>query len=320
MELRIWNMVNRTPTIKSFKDLEVWQEGHNLVLLVYKYSNNFPSSEMFGLTSQIRRAAVSVTSNLAEGFTKESLRDKINFFLISRGSLTELESQLLIAKDLKYINEKEFNSVSMKLLSVHKLLNAFIRSTKEYAPHSAFHIPHSKQRGFTLIEALVAAAVFTFVVSATVGVYLSVTRIDAKTRAQRAVSADGRFIMEILAKEIRNGVIDYSGSGCTNGSNTICLINQDGEFVRITYDGSSILTMARPAGTSQLNSAQVRVTSFTSALYPSSDPYTLANGEDTQPYITLSMQLDSNFTTASADSARLPLQSTFAVRYYPERE
>src|SRR3989344_224377 len=101
----IWNMEHRTRNmeqkkkIQSFTDLEVWRESHKLVLMVYKFTKNFPKNELFGLTSQLRRAVVSITSNIAEGFSRFSYKEKIQFYSIAFGSLTEVQNQLLISKD-----------------------------------------------------------------------------------------------------------------------------------------------------------------------------------------------------------------------------
>ena len=90
--------------IKSFTDLIAWQLGHGLALRVYSLSQNFPKEEQFGLTNQIRRAAVSVSSNIAEGFSRYSQKEKIQFYTLALGSLTEIQSQLLLARDLSYIS------------------------------------------------------------------------------------------------------------------------------------------------------------------------------------------------------------------------
>ena len=123
-------MNSERPKIKNFTDLIVWQEAHKLAILIYKISENFPKHELFGLVSQLRRAIVSVTSNIAEGFSRISIKEKLQFYNISHGSLTEVENQLLLAKDLKYLSEQEFTEAYNQLLSVHKLLNLFIKSTR----------------------------------------------------------------------------------------------------------------------------------------------------------------------------------------------
>jgi four helix bundle protein len=118
--------------IKNFKDLQVWQEGHKLVLLVYKMTKIFPKEELFGLTSQLRRAAVSITSNIAEGFSRDSYKEKTRFYSMAHGSLTEVENQIMIAFDIGYLNKLDFKETTEQLDIVHRLLNAFIKKTRSF--------------------------------------------------------------------------------------------------------------------------------------------------------------------------------------------
>ena len=124
-------MENVYAKIKSFKDLIVWQQAHQLALEIYKATRSFPQEELYGLTSQIRRSAVSVTSNLAEGFSRKSPKEKIQFYHLSLGSLTELDNQITLAKDLNYLTPTKFTNLLSLLISVQKLLNRLISSTKE---------------------------------------------------------------------------------------------------------------------------------------------------------------------------------------------
>ena len=89
---------------KSFKDLIVWQKAHQLVLNVYKATKHFPKEETYGLTSQIRRSSVSVAANIAEGFKKKGIADKLRYMNIAQGSLSETDYHLILANDLEYFN------------------------------------------------------------------------------------------------------------------------------------------------------------------------------------------------------------------------
>lgn len=115
--------------IKSFTDLEVWKEGHQLVLQIYKVTKSFPSEEKFGLIDQIRRAAVSITSNIAEGFSRYNFKEKKQFYRMALGSLTEVQNQLLIARDVGFLEGVLFNELAQQTVSVSKLLNGLIKST-----------------------------------------------------------------------------------------------------------------------------------------------------------------------------------------------
>ncbi|MDP3954239.1 MAG: four helix bundle protein [bacterium] len=116
--------------IESFTDLKAWKEGHRLVLDVYKISREFPREEMFGLANQLRRAVVSITSNLAEGFSRTSYKDKIKFYSISLGSLTEVQNQLLISRDINYLNKEKFDILAQQTILVSKLVNGLIKKLK----------------------------------------------------------------------------------------------------------------------------------------------------------------------------------------------
>jgi four helix bundle protein len=87
---------------KSYKELVVWQKSHNLVLEIYKITKDFPKEELFGLTSQIRRAAISIAANIVEGFARKGLKDKLRFYNISQGSVNEVDYLLFLSKDLQY--------------------------------------------------------------------------------------------------------------------------------------------------------------------------------------------------------------------------
>ncbi len=128
---------------KSFTELEVWQSGHDLVLLVYSMTKTFPKEELFGLTSQMKRSAASVTANIAEGFGRRGRRDKEQFYLIAAGSLFELKDQLLIARDVAYITNATFQISAELANKCHAQLNALL-AVHRSIPNSKFQIRDSK--------------------------------------------------------------------------------------------------------------------------------------------------------------------------------
>lgn len=117
--------------IRSYKDLLVWQQGHQLVLKVYGSTKKFPKEEQYSLTSQLRRSVVSVTSNIAEGFGRLSLKEKAQFYYLSLGSLAEVDNQLTIAKDVGYLDESMYSELEERITSVRKLLSRLTSSTKD---------------------------------------------------------------------------------------------------------------------------------------------------------------------------------------------
>jgi len=114
--------------IKSYKDLIIWQKGIDLVIEIYKLTDQFPKSEIFNLTSQMRRASVSIPSNIAEGRKLSSKYEFIRFLKIAFGSGAELETQIEIAKKLNYLSLDQYQSSENILNEVMRMLNKIIRS------------------------------------------------------------------------------------------------------------------------------------------------------------------------------------------------
>ena len=112
--------------IQSYRELDVWKQSRLLVKSLYQLTKKFPKDEQFGLISQMRRAAISIPSNIAEGCGRNHSKDSIQFFFIARGSLYELETQLILASDLEYISETELGSIIGQAIRCKKLLNGFI--------------------------------------------------------------------------------------------------------------------------------------------------------------------------------------------------
>lgn len=110
-----------------FEDVEVWQKAHRFVLVVYRLTENFPKHELFGLTSQIRRAAVSVPANFAERFKKSSLADKLRFYNIAQGSLEECRYYLILVRDLDY---GDVSQLRVDLERISKMLDAYMRARR----------------------------------------------------------------------------------------------------------------------------------------------------------------------------------------------
>lgn len=117
--------------IKNFYDLNAWKKSRMLVLKIYKITINFPSNEMFGIISQLRRAVCSISANLAEGFARYHFKDKIKFYYQARGSLAEVQSFLVLALDLKYINMKTCKELGELANEVNRLINGLISSARK---------------------------------------------------------------------------------------------------------------------------------------------------------------------------------------------
>ncbi len=125
-------MNNESGKIRDFTDLNSWKVSHDLVLLIYKLSEKFPQSERFGLMSQIQRAVVSITSNIAEGFGRQSYKEKVQFYYVAHGSLTEVKNQIIISRDLNYISETNFIEILERIHISQKLIQGLIKTSKTF--------------------------------------------------------------------------------------------------------------------------------------------------------------------------------------------
>ena len=111
--------------VYSFENIIAWQKAHAFVLFVYRVTRHFPKDEIFGLTSQFRRTAVSIEANIAEGYKKLSKADKLRFFNISQGSLEECRDYMILSRDLDYISQIEFEELHTGLVTTSKFLNSY---------------------------------------------------------------------------------------------------------------------------------------------------------------------------------------------------
>ncbi|MEN7549596.1 four helix bundle protein [Rapidithrix thailandica] len=117
--------------IKSFKDLNVWKLAHQTVLKLYKLTEDFPTQEKFGITSQLTRAAVSIPANIAEGSGRNSAKEYIHYLTISRGSVEECKYLILLSKDLEFIKPDEYEELEASLNEIGKMLNGLINSIRK---------------------------------------------------------------------------------------------------------------------------------------------------------------------------------------------
>jgi four helix bundle protein len=116
---------------RSFREVYAWQKAHAFVLLVYKVCPTFPKYELFGLCSQFQRAAVSIAANIAEGYRRDGMKDKLHFLNMSQGSLEECRYYILLAHDLNYIDDNTENYMNESIEEASKLLNAYYKGIKE---------------------------------------------------------------------------------------------------------------------------------------------------------------------------------------------
>ncbi len=117
--------------LKNYKQLKVWQKAYSLCVQIYRVTKRFPKDEMYGLTSQIRRSAVSIPSNIAEGYGRKTTPEYIRFLYIAYGSVCELETQVMLAGDLDYVGNDKFPELKATIGDVERMLKALINSLEK---------------------------------------------------------------------------------------------------------------------------------------------------------------------------------------------
>lgn len=123
--------------IESFTDLNVWKEGHKLVIMVYTITKLFPKEETYSLIDQMRRAAASITANITEGFGRQTYKEKVQFYYMAKGSLSELKNFILIVKDIDYLSGEQLKQLVEQANIVGQLLQGFIRKSKTFINHKS---------------------------------------------------------------------------------------------------------------------------------------------------------------------------------------
>lgn len=123
--------------IETFTDLNVWKEGHKLVIMVYKVTKEFPREELYSLIDQMRRSASSITANIAEGFGRHGYKEKVQFYYLSKGSLNELKNFILIARDVEYLSSDNLEHLIFQIALTDKLLQGLIKKSKTFINHKS---------------------------------------------------------------------------------------------------------------------------------------------------------------------------------------
>lgn len=130
MKYEIGNMGEDKRTLKSFQQLNVWQESRKLFFLVFKATAKFPNEEKYSTANQMRRASMSISSNIAEGFGRSTTADKTHFYVMARGSLTELQNQVILTKDVSLLTDKDASVLLIQAEITHKLIVGLIKATE----------------------------------------------------------------------------------------------------------------------------------------------------------------------------------------------
>lgn len=125
-------MYDFPPKISSFRDLKAWQQAYSLTLSVYEITKTFPKEELFVIVTQLRRAAISITSNIAEGFSRNSDKEKMQFFYTALGSLTEVRNQLNLAKGIGYLSDQQYSCLENETIVIDKLIHGLIKKCRAF--------------------------------------------------------------------------------------------------------------------------------------------------------------------------------------------
>ncbi len=207
--------------LKSFKDLNVWQKSADLAAMVYKITDKFPRSELYGIVNQMRRAVISISSNLAEGFKRTHKKEKLQFYNVAYASTSELESQIEVSKKLGFLSENDYQDLISAVVEVSKMVNGLIRSlnSKSYILNSRSGIvalPAMLLIGGIIVEIGIAGLLVSY--------FLTQSNFGVKLSAQ-ALAAAQTGVKDATLKIIRDK--DFSDSYSINIGNqssqiTVC--------------------------------------------------------------------------------------------------
>lgn len=222
-------------SIYSYKKLTVWQKAIDLATLIYKLTEQFPKSELYGLVNQMRRASVSIASNIAEGQQRNNLKEYIQFLSIANGSVAELETQIIIAKNL-YKNI-DFSDANKIIIEIQKMLTVLIKNLKNKQKDSlTFNLKPKTSSGFSIIELLVAISLFVIIISMAVTIFLRALKTQKSALLLMESNDNVALAIEGMAREIRSG-INFQSSG--NDLEFLEVVS--GNDIRYALSGGSLL-------------------------------------------------------------------------------
>ena len=232
--------MNEKP-LKSFRDLKIWQKAVDLATLIYAVTENFPKSEIYSITSQMRRSAVSISSNIAEGFKRFHKKEKAQFYNIAYGSVAELESQLEIVRQLKFLSNEDYNKISNLTTEISKMIESLIKSL-----NSKSYILYSRKDAFTTIELLVAMAIFVTIVSLSSGCFVIAMRSHRAMVNLMAANDNASLAIEQIAREIRTGREFCIGANANCAEQQLVFTNYLGEQATYRLNSNRLERNSQP--------------------------------------------------------------------------
>ncbi|MDE2000963.1 MAG: four helix bundle protein [Patescibacteria group bacterium] len=189
--------------IESYKKFIVWQRSMELAKEIYGVTEKLPGHELYAFVSQMRRAAISIPSNIAEGYKRSGIGEFLHFLSIADASAAELETQLLLVKDI--YRKIDFTKCEELLLEVQKMLIVMIKKLRDKKSLNAQRLTLNARKGFTLVELLVTMTLFLVVVSIATSVFISTLRTQRETVALIAANSNASLTLEQMSREIRTG-------------------------------------------------------------------------------------------------------------------
>ncbi|MCK4354831.1 four helix bundle protein [Candidatus Parcubacteria bacterium] len=243
--------------LQSFKDLNVWQKSSNLAVLVYKITNKFPHSELYGLTNQMRRAVISISSNIAEGFKRNHKKEKLQFYNVAYSSVAELESQIEVSYKLGYLSAQDYQKILSLTVEVSKMTDGLIKSVRKLLVpklHILFFFISLFSIFYILIP-LSASAAFLYLMPQSQTVYqddsfILEMRLDSESKEINTVKVDLKFpsnFLEVVDIAKGGSILTLWPKEPTVSNNRISFLggvpggfNGDGIIGKIIFKGKKI--------------------------------------------------------------------------------
>ena len=224
-------------SLKSFKDLNVWQKASELAVLVYKITEKFPHSETYGIINQMRRAVISISSNLAEGFKRSHRKEKLQFYNVAYGSAAELESQIEISNKLQFLSEKDYQKLIEAVTEVSKMINGLIKSL-----NSKSYILNSDCNGQSLVEIMVAIGIGAILIGGATAIIVPILRSNLETRnVQIANSLTQEYLDNLQSLAESNWQIIYTPPSAKGPSSQFYLAPTSTTFMFVSGTTSTVV-------------------------------------------------------------------------------
>jgi len=316
--------------IKSYEDLEVYQESFELAMEIHKITLTFPKHELYELGSQLRRSSKSIPANIAEGWSKTHTPQYLESLNIAQAELRETKVHLKFAYRLKYITKEKYIDLISRYNQLARKLKNLEKSLLKKTPKPKTQNLKPKMRGFTLIEMLMSLFILLILISAVSGIYLYSIRAQKKTMSMNLIGQEIQFVMDSLSKRIRSSEIDYNyykGTVDSEGEDELALYNKEdnkGMVYKKIENGVAVCFCDGHCNSDEdcnsdevfksLTTKKLKITDLKFYINPSEEPF---GSEDPtiqllQPRVTIRMKVEGAGT-------ELNIQQTVPQRFFERR-